>query len=661
MKHSLEALFAAQGALASAVSGYRVREGQLTLAQTINDALLKQRVLIAEAGTGTGKTFAYLLPALAHGEKVLVSTATKNLQEQIYTQDLPLVRQVLQSGARVALLKGRRNYFCHYHYAKLLDKPATGAADKHYRAAIARFVKKTKDGDLSTLDNVPEDAPVLSEITSSADNCLGRDCDYYEECFLQQARQKAKEADVIVVNHHLLLADFALRSEGFAEILPDVRAFIIDEAHHLPQTAVNFLGTRLSSRQILQLISDIKVAQLQEAPDALKVANLLPQANKALQDTVLTLKSTTDERIDAEELDALDTFWRALVQTQSAFSTLTQALQQHAERGKLLANVQERCATLLTTIEHFLPQTYRGKQSNDTPAEATPTPEATTQTQARWLDCHPRGFVLSSVPVDGAMRFANWIKQSEASWTFLSATMAIDGKFDHFARQLGLQDYEQLLMDSPFNYRQQAVLYHPKNLPDPRQKDYTSHLIASVLPILQESGGRAFLLFTSYRALREAEQCLQGVDFNLFVQGSAPKAQLLKDFRQAKRAVLLATSSFWEGVDVRGDALVCVVIDKLPFAAPNDPITKTRHRLLSEKGLSAFMYDSLPQAVITLKQGVGRLIRGEKDYGVLVIGDPRLTQKGYGKVFVDSLPAMTKTTKLSVVKRFFAFHEGAKP
>ncbi len=663
-----ETLFAPDGALASAIEGYTVRQGQLELSQAIVDNLSRNGVLLAEAGTGTGKTFAYLLPALSGGGKVLISTATKNLQEQIFEHALPLIRKVLRSSAKVALLKGRRNYYCHYHHEKWLQKPAQDSREKYARAEIALFVRKTKDGDLVGLTNIAENDPLIQNITSSVDSCLGRDCDFYEQCFLQQARQHAKEADVIIVNHHLLLADFAIRSEGFAEILPEVDAFIIDEAHHLPNTAINFLGIRLSVRQLQTLVSDVKVAQLEEAPDNIDLANFLPKLSKTIQDCILTIAVKKETRFSGETLTDADIFWQALQTLAQHIERLLHYLQQVQARGKLLAHVCERSAGILNILDHFFTQ-YNSRESGssvlvtDAASEEGFSYDKTKfgdSTHAIWLDMNPYGFMLSSVPVNAAASFSTWIKQSQASWTFLSATLAVEGKFDHFARQLGLSDYAQITMQSPFDYRKQALLYHPERLPDTKSKHYTPALMQAILPVLKLSNGRAFLLFTSYRAMHEAECWLQKHPFQLYVQGKAPKSQLLQDFRRAKRGVLLATASFWEGVDVRGGALVCVVIDKLPFSRPDDPVTKMRHKLLIDNQLSPFIHDSLPQAVIALKQGVGRLIRGEADYGVLVIGDPRLRQRAYGRVFIESLPPMSKTTKLSVVKRFFAFHEGER-
>lgn len=660
----IKTLFAADGALSAAVSGYQPRPGQQELAEAVADNLSDDGILLAEAGTGTGKTFAYLLPLLASGKKGLVSTATRNLQEQIFSKDLPLVRKVLASPARVALLKGRRNYLCHHHYHQYLDSEPHTREEKAWRRAIEHFFDTTADGDLVALRDVPEDAPVIARITSTAENCLGRDCAFYEECYVQKARQKAKEADVTVINHHLLLADFALKSEGFAEILPDIQAFIIDEAHHLPLTAIHFLGDHLSARQLLAFINDGEHAALAEAPDALELRETLRDIKLQHSKILLAVRQPQETRLDEAQLFANRDFWTELQTLATQFELLHAQLAPQKTRGKLLAHLDSRCQDLQKLIAAFL-----AEDQNAAPA-ATPEPTDTDgETEAKppapraiWLDVGPRHYSLCSVPVNAAGRFATWIANSNASWSFLSATLAVNGSFDHYSRELGLSEYRSIQLQSPFDFRHQALLYHPPGLPDPNDAAYNDALIAAILPVLARSRGRAFLLFTSYKALHAAERALRDTDYHLLVQGRAGKNALLADFRRHDRAVLLATSSFWEGVDVRGDRLVCVVIDKLPFAAPNDPVTRARHRLLTDKGLSPFIHDTLPQAIITLKQGVGRLIRDTGDYGVLVLADPRLTQKNYGQTFLNSLPPMSKTRKIEVIDRFFAYHENpSKP
>lgn len=676
MPIELQHYFAPQGALSHLLLGYQTREGQQQLAEAVAENIANRGVLLGEAGTGTGKTFAYLLPLLHSGEKALISTATKNLQEQIYTSDLPLVTKLI-TGRRIALLKGRSNYLCHYHYQRWHNEQTVATAEIK---RVEAFCATTRDGDLVNL-NIADDSPIRQKITSTIDNCLGRDCEFFEQCYIQRARQAAKAADLIVVNHHLLLADFALRSDGFAEILPEVTAFVIDEAHHLPQLAVNFLGEHLSQRQLKNLCDDLYDAVTDEAHDAQLIikpliSNIIDSLNKA--STLTTnyvgkshLRQSEEQHIvEDDALNAFNEFWQEMAQLSRHLTALAQEMAQHRERGKLLAKSASKLQEQIQLLDKFIrarenaspTPTVATASAGDEPAPSTEQGADNNRYQAQWLSIMRQSFILHSVPVNAAQQFRRWIANSDASWTFLSATLAVNGKFDHFRRELGLAeaDTQTLLLDSPFDYRMQSVLYHPTGLPDPNTNGYTEALIAEALPLLNISQGRAFLLFTSYRALNIAHDTLKHSDFTLFKQGDLPKNKLLQEFRNTPNAVLLATSSFWEGVDVRGDRLVCVIIDKLPFSAPNDPVTKTRHRLLQDKGLPPFIHDTLPQAVITLKQGVGRLIRDSRDYGVLLIGDPRLTQKSYGKVFLDSLPRMTRTRDLNVLQRFFDYHEQPK-
>lgn len=640
--------FAPQGALASLLKGYQPREGQQQLAEAVFCAVDEDEVLLAEAGTGIGKTFAYLLPLLLSGRKALVSTATKNLQEQIFQQDLPFVKKVLGSPAKMALLKGRRNYFCHYRYTQLQSLAPRSRDEAVYRKRIEDFIDKTLDGDLAALE-VPEDAPIIQYITSTADNCLGRNCEFFEECFVQRARQKAKEADLVVVNHHLLLADFALKADGFAEILPDIEAFVIDEAHHLPQTAVNFLGERVAFRAVKTLLDDIDDEIKTDAPDAQDVLAAVLAVRTALAAAASSIAGggliAQNAVYDAAALAEMPEFWQALRKLAGALQNLQRELAQHIERGRGIARCAERLEAQLKIVKLFENIEKNSEENSE---------------NAVWLTAEPSSFTLNIVPVNAAGHFYSWIVKSEAGWVFLSATLAVNGSFDHFRRELGLPSTVRTVeFASPFDYRRQALLIHPKGMPMPSHPSYTQTLMQKVIPILQRTGGRAFLLFTSYRALREAEEYLnQYADFTLFVQGGGRhKNQLLMDFRNSERGVLLGTSSFWEGVDVRGGKLVCVVIDKLPFAVPTDPLTKARHRLLKEKNLEPFIHDTLPQAVIALKQGVGRLIRDAADYGVLVIGDPRLVNSSYGNIFLNSLPRMTRHHDIAIVDRLFNTHE----
>lgn len=711
MSASLAEIFSADGVLAREVEGYRPREAQIALSQAVANAIEENSHLLAEAGTGVGKTFAYLLPAVKSGKKVLVSTATKTLQEQIYQKDLPLVRKVMGGTVSVALLKGRRNYLCHFYYQDYLQTQVLNATEKRWRKALSTFERKTRDGDLVNLIGVPEKAPILERITSTAENCFGRDCEFFEQCFVQKARQQAKEADVVVVNHHLLLADLALKNDGFTEILPEIDAFIIDEAHHLPSTAGTFLGKRLSYRQMQHFYQSALEAQQEEAVNELDLAKAigaLPFLAQQVYQVLLSEQSVQKEgllgtgitRIEGNALEELTDFWFALSAWFEQVVWVKSLIEKETSRDKKLSAIAKRAERLLELVclfklahkeenialdkdnaphdnqprvsdksalqsdaerASFTPNAPElEKDEQDASASTTSVEKFTQMPYARWLEVVDKGFTLSYVPVNTAKYFARWLKKSEAAWCFLSATLAINESFAHFKREIGVFEAKEMILSSPFDYRKQALLYQPPNLPSPNSPDYQAQLIHAVLPILAESGGRAFLLFTSYRAMYDAEKMLKNSEYTLLVQGSAPKTDLLKQFRLLPKAVLLATASFWEGVDVRGDKLVCVIIDKLPFSAPDDPVSKARHAYLQEQGLSPFLHDTLPSAVIALKQGVGRLIRDVSDYGVLMIGDPRLREKSYGKIFLESLPRMTRTTDFTVIKRFFAHHESSQ-
>lgn len=635
------------GLLAQHVRGFQARTEQETLASAIQNSIQHHQTLIAEAGTGTGKTFAYLLPALSASPKTLISTATKTLQEQIFTKDLPLINKALRASKKIAILKGRSSYLCNQRYEHYLSDIPLFPQEKTWRKALERFVEKTTDGDLALLEGVPEDAPIFQSITSTRDNCLGRDCPLFEECYLQQARQRAKEADVVVVNHHLLMADLALKQRGFAEILPDIELFIIDEAHHLPDIATQFLGKQFSHRQLQYFAQDLDEAIIEEAPDALDAR----QAHKALlEQSALLLQHfpsrETVPRLDWETLLKQSAFWQDFNQLYTQLVALGTALMPHVPRGKRLPQLAERLQELIQLAWQFLPESQREDNEAFSPEH-----------WALWLELSKQNYSFCAAPIQVASSFAPWINRAETTWCFLSATLAINHDFQHYANALGISDYQALQVDSPFNYKHQALLYHPLGLPDPKEADYTQALMRAVLPVIEKTQGRAMLLFTSYRAMNEAAEVLKNQPYTVFTQGSQSKNQLLASFKATNKALLLATASFWEGVDIRGEALICVVIDKLPFNTPNDPLTQARHHYLEKQGLSPFIHDTLPKAIISLKQGVGRLIRDTEDYGILVLGDPRLLQKSYGQTFLNSLPPMVRTHKLELIDRFLHHHQ----
>jgi ATP-dependent DNA helicase DinG len=678
------------GDLARNIAAFAPRPAQQELAAAIGDAFDAQGTLLAEAGTGTGKTFAYLVPALLSGKKTIISTGTRALQDQLYHRDLPRVRDALGIGLKSALLKGRANYLCHYRMQQAEGEPRF--TSRELAAQFQRIVAwsgRTRMGDLAELDALPEDSPLIAMVTSTAENCLGSECPFFSDCFVVQARQRAQAADLVVVNHHLLLADLALKQEGFGEILPGAQAFVVDEAHQLPDLAAQFFGEALSARPLVELARDA-VAECKDKPGALAV---LQQPARDLEHAVRELRTAMDDlpvrgtRRRAGELpqvdDALDGLMQALRTLHAALLPL-----------HMVAPGFDSCTARTKEFELRL-QRWRGSMSGDAPllvelpiadedgsdAPAGTTADARLDMQGitgsgddvqagtpegddkddsvLWYELTARGFRLSRTPLDVAGPLAQHRARSQAAWVFTSATLAIGGRFDHYAIKLGLHlkgdnAPATLLAPSPFDWPRQALCYQPRGLPEPTSSDYTVRMIDAVRPVLEASGGRAFVLFASHRALREAAQLLQGGPWPLFVQGEAPRPVLLERFRASGNGVLLGAASFREGVDVAGDALSVVVIDKLPFAAPDDPVFEAKLEAIRRNGGSPFRDEQLPQAVIALKQGVGRLIRSEHDRGVLVLCDPRLATKSYGAVFMNSLPPLPKTRNVADVQAFFA-------
>ena len=638
-------LLGADGPFAQSVTGFAPRIQQQKMATQVANVLEEGGVLIAEAGTGTGKTFAYLVPAILSGQKVIISTGTRNLQDQLFHKDLPLVRKALAAPVRTALLKGRANYLCRHR----LDLARAGGVVKN-RNLINQLLRiqdwsgRTRSGDISEVTDVPEDSSVWPRVTSTAENCLGQNCPQLNECFVLKARRQAMEADILVINHHLFCADMVIKDEGFGEILPGADAFIIDEAHHLLEVASQFFGQSISTYQLTDLAHDISIEQQRDAADFVVLtehAEGLLVATEKFRQAI----GTTPRRASWSSVALLERVRLALQGLEAQLVQLSEALAEAAVRGKGLEQCRVRCELLQTRL-----QAFSEEQKNEF---------------IYWFESRSRSVSLQQTPLDVSAAFNGRMSQYRSAWIFTSATLAIGEDFSHFSSRLGLQDASTLYLASPFDYARNALLYHPKGLPDPTDPSYNLAMLETALPVLQASRGRAFLLFTSYQALREAADYLAGrIDYPLLVQGSLPKTVLLERFRQlgaaSSGAVLLGTSSFWEGVDVRGAALSCVVIAKLPFAAPGDPVMQARLDALRRRGGNPFMDYQLPQAVIALKQGVGRLIRDVSDRGVLMLSDPRLLSKAYGRIFLDSLPPMARTRSLEKVQRFFAAEAAAK-
>ncbi|HEX9432560.1 MAG TPA: ATP-dependent DNA helicase [Burkholderiales bacterium] len=632
---SLERVFAPEGPLAAAIPGYRRRSGQMEMSEAIAATIESTGVLVAEAGTGTGKTFAYLVPALLAGGKVIVSTGTKTLQDQLFDRDLPAVREALTSGASIALLKGRANYVCLYR----LRRAATeGGASTREEASqlqrIQRFAALTTTGDRADLPDVPEDAPIWSQATSTRDNCLGQSCPDYADCFVMRARRNALAADIVVINHHLFFADVVLRDEGVAELLPACNTLIFDEAHQLPETARLFFGDTLSSHQLVELSRDAR-AELRSAggasPELEALANRL---DKAARDLRLALGDTS-VRLAWPQALRIAGFPEALVKIRAALKMLDAALAAQAERSEGLGACARRAGNAFAVLTRLT--------------------ESDSQEDVRWAEVFGQSVQLHVTPLHTGELFQRQMDDHPRAWIFTSATLAVGDDFGHFTRELGVPQAETRRWESPFRFAEQALLYLPQGLPpEPNDPAFTDAVIEAVVPVLEASGGRAFLLFTTLRALRRAHELLRGtLQYPLLVQGTGSRSDLLARFRSLGNAVLLGSASFWEGVDVRGDALSLVVIDKLPFAPPDDPVLAARIDALKAGGRNPFNELQLPQAALQLKQGAGRLIRDEGDRGVLMLCDPRLLSRPYGARILKSLPPMKPTRSLEEVQAFF--------
>jgi ATP-dependent DNA helicase DinG len=607
------------------------------MAQAVAETLAARDTLLCEAGTGTGKTFAYLAPVLRSGLRTIVSTGTKTLQDQLYYRDLPIVRAALRAGGTAALLKGRANYLCLYRlecHAPRRQGHGHGRADAEL-AALCAFAARTASGDRADLSTLAEDAEIWPDVTSTAENCLGQECPAFSDCFVVKARRRAAEADLVVVNHHLFLADLSLREEGFGEILPLAEAVILDEAHQLAEVAQQFFGVAFSSRLVLDLLRDANLAFRTEAGDVPGFVEALAEISGATKRFALLL-ARHGERADWDQaLDVEGIRVGGMVLLEELVD-LVGILTPLAERGRGLGQALKRAAAVVARLHGFL----------HTEMEVP---------MVRWFEADTRGFRLQATPLELGTEYQARVGKLGAAFVYTSATLAVSGNFQHFRRRLSLTVAREGLWESPFDYARQALLYLPPLAMAPSSPGYTAACVAAALPVLRASGGRAFFLFTSNRALKEAAERLRAVlEYPMLVQGEGPKARLLEEFMDYGNAVLLGAATFWEGVDVRGEALSLVIIDKLPFASPGDPVVKARIDAIALEGGNAFRDFQLPEAVLSLKQGAGRLVRDVRDSGVLMICDPRLTTRPYGKVFLKSLPPMPVTSSLADVERFFA-------
>ncbi|MGA9665404.1 MAG: ATP-dependent DNA helicase [Gallionella sp.] len=638
MSLEVERFFSEQSPLANEVASFRPRAQQREMALKVAEAIRNNEILVVEAGTGTGKTFAYLVPALLAGGKVIISTGTKNLQDQLFQKDLPMVRDALKAPVSVALLKGRANYVCHYHLARTeTDGMFKTREDIKHLGRIKGYAKVSDSGDKSGLADVPENAPIWMQVTSTRDNCLGQECPNHKECFVLKARSDAMNADIVVVNHHLFFADVMLRDEGVAELLPACNTVIFDEAHQLPETASLFFGESLSTTLLLDLARDTRIEAAASAKDFAPLPKACDELDKAARDLRLVFKK--EGRMPTIATEGFKEWPGALKTLAEKLTQLDGLLKKQAERSEGLENCWQRAQALAQQLVK-----WQGAGEPD---------------QVRWLEVFHHSLQLNTTPLSIAEIFEKQIGGSARAWIFTSATLAVKQDFSLYQTEMGLLKAKTACWDSPFDYAEHALLYVPANLPEPNSEGYTEAVVQAALPLIEASKGRAFLLFTSLRAMQRAHDILiaefdrRGWEYPLLLQGEGSRNELLTRFRDHGNAVLLGSQSFWEGVDVRGEALSLVIIDKLPFAPPDDPVLAARIALLNKQGRNAFMEYQLPRAIITLKQGAGRLIRDETDRGVLMICDPRIITKHYGKRIWQSLPPMKRTRVEAEAVAFF--------
>ncbi|WP_047682134.1 MULTISPECIES: ATP-dependent DNA helicase [Xenorhabdus] len=625
--------FAKNGVLAKAIQGFKPRDAQREMSSAITAAIQKQQQLVVEAGTGTGKTFAYLVPALRSGKKVIISTGSKALQDQLYNRDLPTIADALKFSGRSALLKGRSNYLC----LERLEQQSIGGSQLEPEMLsevikLKSWSSQTEDGDTSSCHQIAEDSAVWALVTSTNDNCLGRDCPSYQECFVLKARRRAMEADIVIVNHHLFMADVVVKDTGFGELIPRAEVMIFDEAHQIPDIASQYFGQQLSSRQLLDLSRDIIIAYRTEVRDQAQLQKSADRLSQSTQDFRLSLGENNYRGNFREALQQQD-IKRALVRLDDALELCYDVMKLSLGRSTMLDAAFERATIYRNRLKRLI--------NVDEP------------NHSYWFESYGRHFLLALTPLSVSDKFSEMIREQSGCWVFTSATLSVNEQLEHFTARLGLERAQTLLLPSPFDYQRQMLLCVPRHLPPPNQHGGAKLLARMLKPLIESNKGRCFFLCTSHQMMRcLAEEFRANMTLPVLVQGETSKRQLLSQFLAAGNALLVATGSFWEGVDVRGDALSCVIIDKLPFTAPDDPLLKARIEDCQLKGGDAFNEIQIPDAVLSLKQGVGRLIRDVDDYGVVVICDSRLVMRPYGEVFLNSLPLSPRTRDLSKAVAF---------
>lgn len=627
--------FSQQGALGKAIPGFQARQAQIDMAEAVAKAIADDSQLVVEAGTGTGKTFAYLVPALLSGKKVIISTGSKNLQEQLFHRDLPLMVSALGFHGSVALLKGRANYLCLDRLSRQMVESHTNQTDPTLLTQLVKvrsWASETKTGDLGDCDELPEDSMIIPTITSTNDNCLGKECASYQDCFVSKARRKALDADVVVVNHHLFLADLAIKETGFGELIPEADVFIFDEAHQLPDIASQYFGQSVSSRQIQELAKDIEIGYRTEAKDMRQLQKVGDKLVQSAMDLRIAL-GDTGFRGNWREAIQSPSIAREVERVRESLDFAIEVLKLALGRSQLLDTAFERANLIKGRIERVCDVSITG--------------------YSYWYDTTPRQFSLHITPLTVADKFHEQMEMKQGAWIFTSATLAVNDDFGHFTHRLGLEPAGQFSLPSPFDYAQQAKLCVPRYLPEPNSPGLANKLVAMLAPVIEQNQGRCFFLCTSHSMMRElGERFREQLSLPVLMQGETSKQKTLAEFMELGNALLVATGAFWEGIDVRGDTLSCVIIDKLPFTAPDDPLLKARIEDCRLRGGDPFAQVQLPEAVITLKQGVGRLIRDKKDQGALIICDNRLVTRDYGGIFLSSLPPIPRTRDLDVVKDF---------
>lgn len=636
MKYSEKIIhaFSDDGWLSSNIKGFKPRKAQLEMAQAVGNAVKFATPVVVEAGTGTGKTFAYLVPALLSGKKTIVSTGSKNLQDQLFNRDLPTIQKALKYKGKIALLKGRANYLCLERLDQLIAMGVVG--DKSVLSDLSKVRKwhqSTKTGDLSECTTIAEDSPILPQLVSTTESCLGSDCPNYKDCHVVQARKKAMDADLVVVNHHLFCADIAVKETGFGELIPDAELVVFDEAHQLPDIASQYFGQSLTSRQLFDLCKDTNIVYRSELKDLAQLGKAADHLQKVIQDFRLLMGGEGQIRGNLRDLFADQKIVNGLNKIAENIDFLSEIAKKSLGRSETLDKIFERLAEIKLLLKKFGDTTITG--------------------YCYWYEANGRSFGLHITPLTVADKFGEQMKGQKTAWVFTSATLEVGGNFNHFCQRLGIENAEQMVLQSPFDYASQSLLCVPRYLPESNKPHTLTSLGQMLMPLIEANQGRCFLLCTSYYMMRGLADFLrEHSSLNVLLQGETSKSKLLEKFIQEPHSVLVATQSFWEGIDVRGDDLSLVIIDKLPFTSPDEPLFKARMEDCRLQGGDPFNDIQIPEAVITLKQGVGRLIRDISDRGAVIICDNRLVTRQYGATFLKSLPPSARTRDLEKVIQF---------